>query len=290
VNYGYNVDYDSRKIVGDNYANVYEKNYGNNDVIGPDATHGTHVAGIIAANRTNNLGIKGIADHVKIMAVRMLPNSGDERDKDVANAIIYAVNNGAKIINMSFGKRFSPEKIAVDKAVKYAEEKGVLLVHAAGNDGDNSDVEINFPNRLYLNGKEAKNWVEVGASSWGVGEGIVADFSNYGRKSISFFAPGVQIYSTVPANTYKNESGTSMASPATTGVAAMLMSYFPELTVTQVKDILMGSVRKFDPLKVKEPGGKREVEFSELSASGGLINAFEAVKMAQKIRKQSVVK
>ncbi len=290
VNYGYNVDYDSRKIVGDNYSNVYEKNYGNNDIIGPDATHGTHVAGIIAANRTNNLGIKGIADHVKIMAVRMLPNSGDERDKDVANAIIYAVNNGAKIINMSFGKRFSPEKMAVDKAVKYAEEKGVLLVHAAGNDGEDSDVDINFPNRLYLSGKEAKNWVEVGASSWGVGEDIVADFSNYGKKSVSFFAPGVQIYSTVPANTYKNESGTSMASPATAGVAAILMSYFPELTVAQVKDILMGSVRKFDPLKVKEPGGKREVEFSELSVSGGLINAFEAVKTAQKIRKQSVVK
>lgn len=289
VNYGYNVDFDSRKIVGDNYSNIYEKNYGNNDVKGPDATHGTHVAGIIAANRNNNLGIKGIADHVKIMVVRAVPN-GDERDKDVANAIIYAVNNGAKIINMSFGKKFSPEKEAVDKAVKYAEQKGVLLVHAAGNDGDNTDVEKNFPTRFFLNGKEAKNWVEVGASAWGMGEDFVADFSNYGKKEVSFFAPGVQIYSSVPGNAYKNESGTSMASPATAGVAAILMSYFPELTATQVKDVLIGSARKFDHLKVKEPGGKREVEFSELSLSGGLINAYEAVKMAQELKKQKVVK
>jgi len=289
VNYGYNIDFDSRKIVGDNYSNVYEKNYGNNDVKGPDATHGTHVAGIIAANRKNNIGIKGIADHVKIMVVRAVPN-GDERDKDVANAIIYAVNNGAKIINMSFGKKFSPEKEAVDRAVKHAEQKGVLLVHAAGNDGDNSDVEKNFPTRFFLNGKEAKNWVEVGASAWGMGEDFVADFSNYGKKEVSFFAPGVQIYSTTPNNTYKNESGTSMASPSTAGVAAILMSYFPELTATQVKDVLIGSARKFDHLKVKEPGGKREVEFSELSLSGGLINAYEAVKMAQEIRKQKVIK
>ncbi len=289
VNYGYNVDFDSRKIVGDNYSDVYEKNYGNNDVKGPDPLHGTHVAGIIAANRNNTIGIKGIADHVKIMIVRAVPN-GDERDKDVANAILYAVNNGAKIINMSFGKGFSPEKIAVDKAVKYAEQKGVLLVHAAGNDGKDSDTDENFPSRFYLNGKEAKNWVEVGASSWGTGQDFVADFSNYGKKSVSFFSPGVQIYSTTPGNTYKNESGTSMASPSAAGVAAILMSYFPELTAAQVKDILVGSARKFDHLKVTEPGGKREIEFSELSLSGGLINAYEAVKMAQEIRKQNLIR
>jgi cell wall-associated protease len=289
VNFGYNLDFDSRKIVGDNYANVYEKNYGNNDVKGPDATHGTHVAGIIGANRNNSIGIKGIADHVKIMVVRAVPN-GDERDKDIANAIIYAVDNGAKIINMSFGKGFSPEKVAVDKAVKYAEQKGVLLVHAAGNEGNNSDMEQNFPTRILLNGKEAKNWVEVGASSWGAGEDFVADFSNYGKKSVSFFAPGVDIYSTTPGNTYKKESGTSMASPATAGVAAILMSYFPELSSVQVKEILINSARKFDHLKVKEPGGKEEVEFSGLSLSGGLINAYEAVKLAQQKRAQKVVK
>jgi subtilisin family serine protease len=289
VNFGYNVDFDSRKIVGDNYADVNEKFYGNNDVKGPDPTHGTHVAGIIGANRNNNLGIKGIADHVKIMVVRAVPN-GDERDKDIANAIIYAVDNGAQIINMSFGKGFSPEKAAVDKAVKYAEQKGVLLVHAAGNEGDNSDEKGNFPSRFYLNGKEAKNWVEVGASSWGTDLDFVADFSNYGKKTVSFFAPGVQIYSTTPGNTYKNESGTSMASPAVAGVSALLLSYFPELTAIQIKEILMNSARKFDHLKVKEPGGQNEVEFSTLSSSGGLINAFEAVKMAQQQRSTKIIK
>jgi cell wall-associated protease len=280
VHYGYNENWDSRTIIGDDYTNVYQKNYGNNDVKGPDATHGTHVAGIIGADRTNNIGIKGIADNVKIMSVRAVPN-GDERDKDVANAIRYAVDNGAKIINMSFGKPYSPEKEAVDKAVKYAEQKGVLLIHAAGNDGDNNDEKGNFPNRFYLGGKEAKNWVEVGASTPGTGENFVADFSNYGKKSVDLFAPGVQIYSTVPGNQYKNESGTSMASPVTAGVAALLWSYFPELTLAEVKDILTRSTRKFDNLKVMKPGSKDLVEFNELSITGGLVNAYEAVKLAQ---------
>lgn len=280
VKYGYNADFDSRKIVGDTYSNLFERGYGNNDVKGPDPTHGTHVAGIIAADRKNAIGIKGIADNVKIMAVRAVPN-GDERDKDVANAIIYAVDNGAKIINMSFGKSFSPEKEVVDKAVKYAEQKGVLLIHAAGNDGDDIDKEKNFPTKKYLNGKEAKNWIEVGASAWGSNEDFVGSFSNYGKKSVSLFAPGVQIYSTTPGNTYKNEDGTSMASPATTGVAALLMSYFPNLTAIDVKEILEKSTRKFDNLKVQKPGSKELVPFSELSASGGLVNAYEAVKMAK---------
>ncbi len=288
VKYGYNVDFDSRKIVGDNYANLLEKVYGNNDVKGPDPLHGTHVAGIIAADRSNNLGIKGIADHVQIMVVRAVPN-GDERDKDIANAIYYAVDNGAKIINMSFGKSFSPEKEIVDRAVKYAEQKNVLLIHAAGNESDNTDIENNFPTKKYLNGKEAKNWIEVGASAWGSNEEFVGSFSNYGKKSVSLFAPGVKIYSTTPGNTYKNEDGTSMSSPATAGVAALLMSYFPELTAIQVKDILLKSTRKFDNLKVQKPGSKDVVLFSDLSISGGLINAYEAVKMAQE-SKRSVVK
>lgn len=290
VNYGYNTEFDSRKVIGDNYSDPYEKNYGNNDVKGPDAMHGTHVAGIIAASRNNNKGIKGIADHVKIMAVRCVPSSGDERDKDVANSIIYAVDNGAQIINMSFGKKFSPEKEAVDKAVKYAEQKGVLLIHASGNEGDNNDIEKNFPTPYYLNGKEAKNWIEVGASAWGAGKDFVADFSNYGKKSVSLFAPGVQIYSTTPDNTYKNESGTSMASPSTAGVAALLMSYFPEFSATEIKELLLKSTRKFDGLKVQEPGDKKEVDFSQLSSSGGLISAYDAVKLAQELRKEKVIR
>lgn len=289
LNFGYNVNYDSRKIVGDHYDNVYEKYYGNNDVKGPDM-HGSHVAGIIGANRNNNIGIKGIADHAKLMVLRVVPGSGDERDKDIANAIIYAVDNGARIINMSFGKKFSPEKEAVDRAVRYAEQKNVLLVHAAGNEGANLDAEKNFPTRFYLNGREAKNWVEVGATAAGTGKDFVADFSNYGRKSVSFFAPGVHIYSCEPNNSYESHDGTSMASPCAAGVAALVMSYFPELTATQVREVLVASTRKFDGLKVIEPGGKRQVEFSALSLSGGLINAYEAVKMAQEMRKQKTVK
>lgn len=285
VKYGYNETFNSREIVGDDITDLYEKGYGNNDVTGPDATHGTHVAGIIAADRTNNLGIKGIANNVKIMAVRAVPN-GDERDKDVANAIIYAVDNGAQIINMSFGKSFSPQKEAVDKAVRYAEQKGVLLIHAAGNDGENIDEEKNFPTRIYADGKEAKNWIEVGASAWG-GEELVGSFSNYGKKMVAFFAPGVEVYSTVPGSKYKNESGTSMASPSTAGVAALIMSYFPELSATDVKDILMKSTRKFDNLQVQKPGGGK-AKLDQLSITGGLVNAYEAVKLAQSMKAQKL--
>lgn len=282
--YGYNENFDSREIVGDDYSNPYERAYGNNDVKGPDAEHGTHVAGIIAANRNNNLGIKGIADNVKIMSVRAVPN-GDERDKDVANAIYYAVDNGAHIINMSFGKSYSPQKEVVDKAVRYAESKGVLLVHAAGNDAKNSDEDINYPSRFYKDGKECKTWVEIGASAWGVDNSFVGSFSNYGKKTVDLFSPGVRIYSTIPEGQYKHNDGTSMASPATAGVAAILMAYFPDLSAVQVREILRQSTRKFDNLKVAKPGSGQEVLFKDLSITGGLVNAYEAVKLAMTISK-----
>ncbi len=289
VEYGYNLDFDSRSVVGDDPDNLYEKGYGNNDVEGPDARHGTHVAGIIAADRNNELGIRGIADNVRIMSVRAVPN-GDERDKDVANAILYAVDNGAHIINMSFGKSFSPQKEAVDKAVKYAESKGVLLVHAAGNDGRDLDKEENYPTRKYSKGGEALAWIEVGASSWGAEEDFVGSFSNYGKRSVDLFAPGVQIHSTTPDNTYEDLQGTSMASPATAGVAAIIMSYFPELSAAQVSDILRKSTRKFNGLKVHKPGTADPVPFNQLSVSGGLVNAYEAVKLAAEMSKPSLKK
>ncbi len=282
--YGYNTEFDSRAIVGDNYANLNEKHYGNNDVKGPDSNHGTHVAGIIGANRKNDIGMKGIADNVRIMSVRAVPN-GDERDKDVANAIYYAVDNGAQVINMSFGKSYSPQKEVVDKAVKYAESKGVLLVHAAGNDGDDIDTKNNFPSRFFMDGKEAKNWIEIGASSWGADENFVASFSNFGKKSVDVFSPGVEIYSTIPENEYKEQQGTSMASPVVAGVAALLMSYFPDLTAAQVREIISQSSRKFDGLKVVKPDNKEAVDFNTLSRSGGLVNAYEAVKLAMTISK-----
>ncbi|MEP2772761.1 MAG: S8 family peptidase [Fulvivirga sp.] len=281
VNYAYNLEFDPRNIIGDDYSNPYEKGYGNTDVKGHDPSHGTHVAGIIAANRNNELGIQGIADNVEIMVIRAVPD-GDERDKDVANAILYAVDNGADIINMSFGKSYSPQKEAVDKAVKYAESKGILLIHAAGNSSKNIDKRNNFPSKNLDGGKEATNWLEIGASSWGDDENFVGSFSNYGKETVDVFAPGVEIYSTTPDNTYKAFDGTSMAAPSTAGVAALVMSYYPELTAFQVRDILRKSSRKFDNLTVIRPGDSGiEVDFSELSITGGLINAYEALKMAE---------
>lgn len=282
ANYSYNLNYDSRKIVGDNPNKLDEVGYGNNDVSGTDTDnfHGTHVAGIIAAERGNGIGIDGVANNVKIMAVRTVPD-GDERDKDVANAIRYAVDNGAQIINMSFGKAFSPHKEYVDEAIKYAESKGVLLVHAAGNSGEDTDVENNFPTKKLEKGKIATNWIEVGASAWGEGDKLAARFSNYGKSNVDLFAPGVKIYSTTPGNEYQDAQGTSMASPVTAGVAALVLSYFPDLKPEDLKDILMQSVRTFNGLMVQKPGTKDEkIDFSDLSVSGGIVNAYEAVKLA----------
>ncbi|GAB4253730.1 MAG: S8 family peptidase [Saprospiraceae bacterium] len=290
ANYHYNVDLNVRTIVGDNYDNSYERNYGNKDVKGPDASHGTHVAGIIGATRGNGVGMDGIADNVQIMAIRCVPD-GDERDKDVANAIIYAVDNGASIINMSFGKGYSWDKEAVDKAVRYAEKHDVLLVHAAGNSHQNNDVEPNYPNDKYqkrglFGPKKAKNWIEVGALSWKGGEDAAATFSNYGKENVDLFAPGVAIYSTTPENNYAKFQGTSMASPVVAGVAAMLRSYYPDLTARQVKDILMSTtVRSKDMEKVKLPGGDgKVVPFTDLCVTGGVVNAFEAVKKAETVK------
>lgn len=283
--YNYNPEYNSREIVGDNYADLSERFYGNNDVEGPDAQHGTHVAGIIAAVRGNELGMEGVADPVKIMAIRAVPN-GDERDKDVANAIYYAVDNGAHVINMSFGKAYSPQKAAVDAAVRYAEEKGVLLVHAAGNEGKNIDKENNFPTKHFLDSrKTASNWLEVGASSWGGATNFVADFSNYGRKTVDVFAPGVDIFSTTPDDAYESLSGTSMAAPVTTGVAALIMAYYPELPAKKVKKIIMKSATNYRRHKVNMPGQEDSaamVRFKKLSDSGGVVNAYEALRRAEK--------
>jgi cell wall-associated protease len=286
----YDPDFNPRAdIVKDNYADSYEKYYGNNDVKGPEAMHGTHVAGIIGAVRTNNKGMKGVADNVRIMAVRCVPD-GDERDKDVANSIIYAVDNGAQVINMSFGKSFSWDKAAVDKAVKYAQSKDVLLIHAAGNDSkDNDDkANSNFPKASFekagwFKPKKAKNWIEVGAMSWKKDEDAVATFSNYGQNNVDLFAPGVDIYSTTPENKYKNLSGTSMASPVTAGVAAVIRSYYPELTAEQVKECLEKSVVKQN-YKVKKPGSEDKVPFSTLSRTGGVVNVYEAVKLAGQMK------
>ncbi|MCI1186157.1 S8 family peptidase [Hymenobacter sp. DH14] len=277
-----NLNFDPRAdIVKDNPNDVTQRYYGNNDLHGPDPMHGTHVAGIIAAVRTNNVGIQGLApDPVRIMVVRAVPD-GDERDKDVANAIRYAVDNGAQIINMSFGKEFSPQRPAVEAAYKYAAQKGVLLVHAAGNENHNLDTEENYPASFYMNNTTVPNLLTVGASGPLDNSHLTADFSNYSHKGVDVFAPGVNIYSTLPGSVYGNESGTSMASPVTAGVAAVLKSYFPKLTATDLKRIIMQSAQVHHT-KVQTPGGEKLVDFSTLSVTGGVVDMYEAVKLAQK--------
>lgn len=280
MKYSYNLDFDSREIVGDNYNNLEERYYGNNDVEGTRADHGTHVAGIIAAVRNNDIGINGVADAAKIMALRVVP-MGDERDKDVANAIYYAVDNGAKVINMSFGKSYSPQKYVVDKAVAYAASNDVLLVHAAGNDGRNNDKSSNFPNPVYEESREhCPTWIEVGASTEEPGENLPAEFSNYGRKSVDIFAPGYEIRSTVPQSEYKNQSGTSMAAPVVSGVAAMLFAYYPELTAKDVHEIILNSYGDYGKVKVRVPGTDKTKKFKRISRTGGVVNAYNAVRMA----------
>ncbi|RZK21830.1 MAG: peptidase S8, partial [Flavobacterium sp.] len=301
-------------------------------VIGPNADHGSHVSGIIGANRTNNMGILGVANKVSIMTIRVVPE-GDERDKDVANGIRYAVDNGANIINMSFGKGYKWDKKAVDEAVKYAEEKGVLLVHAAGNDNANNDISENYPNKYFESAEatayekankkaplailppkisdatrsngmvnntssklkpipldsakyklpHAKNWIEVGASAYKDDDDLKASFSNYGKNNVDVFAPGFMINSTIPGSKYEEFDGTSMAAPVVSGLAALVWSYYPELSAVQLKDIIMQSVTKVSR-KVKNKNEKGEtirIPFADLSVSGGIVNAFSALKLAE---------
>jgi subtilisin family serine protease len=284
LEFGLDPDFDPRPIVGDNYADTSERYYGNPDVTGPDAAHGTGVAGIVGAVRDNDTRVDGIAPNVRIMAIRAVPN-GDERDKDVANAIRYAVDNGAHIINMSFGKGYSPEKAAVDAAVRYADERGVLLVHAAGNDGKDLRTEGNYPSRFYLDGDTARLWLEIGASSWRGGDRIAAEFSNWGPGHVHVFAPGADILSTAPGGEYEAASGTSFAAPVVTGLAALLMSYFPELTAADVKRIILESARPLAGRMVQRPGGDdgAHVGFETLSTTGAIVNAYDAVRLAQRM-------
>lgn len=287
VDYHLNKAYNSRPIVGDDYEDASERYYGNADVKGPDALHGSHVAGIIGAKRNNNIGINGVADNVKILTVRLVPD-GDERDKDVANAIRYATDNGAKVINMSFGKGYAYDKQTVDDAVKYAESKDVLMIHAAGNDSEDNDIEPNFPMKYYTDAKGdttgvANAWITVGATSLRLDNELLADFSNYGKKTVDVFAPGVHINSTIPDSKYKEEQGTSMAAPVVAGLAAMIRSYYPTLSAVETKRIIMESVEKPDQLvqvKVGEDATKT-VRLSDISVTGGIVNAYNAIIKAE---------
>jgi len=285
---GYDLDLNARENLGDNLYDITDKFYGNNNVIGNKdlEKHGTHVAGIVAASRNNNKGAKGVANSAKIMTVRVVPD-GDEHDKDVALGIRYAVDNGAKIINTSFGKRYSPNKEWVFDAIAYAAKKDVLIVNAAGNDGKDIDIRETYPNDSKdLKTEFVDNVITVGASSLHYNEELVASFSNYGKINVDIFAPGVDIYSTVPKNEYEPLSGTSMAAPSTSGVAALIRAYYPNLTAKEVKYILMNSGVKVD-FEVLKPGSQKEenplgelVPFADLSFSGRIVNAYNALQLA----------
>jgi len=296
LNYNLNKEYDGRKVVGDNPEDIKNNRYGNNIVFGPDkekALHGTHVAGIIAQVRSNNLGGDGISNNVEILTVRAVPD-GDEYDKDIALAIRYAVDNGAKVINGSFGKSFSPHKQWVYDAIKYAAKKDVLIVHAAGNDGYNIDEtkNINYPNDSQDNIKEfADNVITIGAINKEYGENVVAGFSNFGKINVDVFAPGEEIYATIPNNKYKYLQGTSMASPNAAGVAALIRSYYPKLKASQVKHILMDSgvalpqtvVLGTNPNPAEKPAA---VSSAESSKTAKMVNAYNALLMAEKMSKK----
>ncbi len=273
-----------QNIVKDIYQDFNDRYYGNKDIMAAHSSHGTHVSGIIAAARNNGVGMDGVADNVRIMVLRAVPD-GDEHDKDIALAIRYAVDHGAKVINMSFGKSFSPQKKWVDDAVRYAHSKDVLLVHAAGNDGKNIDSSENYPDQVFADTKTiAPNFITVGASGDKKTGGLAADFSNYGKSKVDVFAPGVKIYSCIPGgNTYGFQQGTSMASPVVAGIAAMLRSYYPQLSAEQIKYCIENGVVKIEE-NVKKPGAEDEETFASLSRTGGIVNAYQAVKVAETIK------
>jgi len=282
VNVNYNLDFKGR-VAGDDPYDIKDKDYGNAFVRGSltEESHGTHVSGIIMATRNNGIGVDGAAANVKLMSVRAVPN-GDEYDKDVALAIRYAVDNGAKVINMSFGKSYSTNPEWVYDAIKYAAKHDVLLVHAAGNDSKNLATAENYPTDAPDKLNEiADNVLTIGSSTRHFDENLVSSFSNYGQNNVDIFAPGSEIYSTVPNSEYQMMQGTSMASPAVAGVAALIRAYYPELSASQVKHIIMNTGVKAD-FDVLLPGGKgKKVPFSKLSVSGSIINAYNALKLAE---------
>ncbi|MEX1003471.1 MAG: S8 family peptidase [Crocinitomicaceae bacterium] len=295
LEYHYNTEYNARKIVGDDPSDFNDKYYGSNDVEGPDAMHGTHCSGIIGATRNNGLGNDGVANDILIMSIRAVPD-GDERDKDIALAIRYAVDNGAQVVNMSFGKSYSPYKEEVIAAIRYAEEHDVLLVHAAGNDGKDIGTSNNFPSPKYESMEEEfSNWIEVGASTrFGKAKepkkflfikrqgnpGLAATFSNYSEEHVDIYAPGLEIYSTVPQSEYQESQGTSMAAPMITGLAALLKSYFPELTMLEIREIILKSGQDVAEVETPCPGDTKVVLFKTLCETGKIANTYNAVEMA----------
>jgi cell wall-associated protease len=292
INKNLNKNFNDRKLIGDN-PNVLEKGYGSKNVSIAKTGfknlqgHATKVTGIIGANRNNNLGIKGFSENIKIMPL-ITSYSGDENDKDIAMAIYYAVDNGAKVINMSFGKEFSVHQQWVSDAFKYAEKHDVLLVHGSGNERFNADDNSYYPsdNNFDETTEFCNNFINVGSISNRLDTTFVSSFSNYGKIKVDLFAPGEKIYTTTKDNTYESDSGTSLAAPMVSGTAALIWSYYPKLTAVEIKQIILDSGTPYN-FEVIVPGTKdKKVSFSELSKSGKVLNVYNAMKLAEKMSKQ----
>jgi subtilisin family serine protease len=284
LNFNLNKSFKGRKT-GDDVDDLTDTGYGNGNVkpAKKSEAHGTHVAGIIAAERNNGLGANGVANNVEIMVIRTVPN-GDEYDKDVALAIRYAVDNGAKVINGSFGKSFSPHADWVRDAIAYASDNDVVFVHAAGNDSNDVDVNPNFPDDNVDFVEISETYIRVGSLTQRYGSKMVSDFSNYGKKNVDIFAPGSSIYSTTPENEYDFKGGTSMAAPGVAGVVALIRSYYPKLTAAQVKQVILDSGLPLTT-KVVVGGDASDVKpFAELSKTGKIVNAYNALILASKIK------
>jgi subtilisin family serine protease len=284
LNFNLNKDFSGRKT-GDDINDLTDTGYGNGNVkpFKKSESHGTHVAGIIAAERNNGKGANGVANNVELMSIRTVPN-GDEYDKDIALAIRYAVDNGAKVINGSFGKSFSPHAQWVRDAIKYASDNDVIFVHAAGNDGENVDTTPNFPDDN-INFVEVSNtYIRVGSLAPKYGSKMVSSFSNYGKENVDIFAPGSEIYSTTPENEYDSKGGTSMAAPAVAGIAALIRSQYPNLTAAQVKQVLLDSGLPLSNKVIVGGDASNVKPFADLSKSGKIANAYNALIMASKLK------
>ncbi len=280
----YNPDYQERAITGDRPDDLYDRRYGNPVISGrAPMEHALGVAGVLAARPNNRLGVAGVSEKIRIMPVVMVAE-GDEHDKDVALAIRYAVDNGAKIINMSWGKRQSLYPGWVQDAIRYASQRDVLLVHSAGNTADDLDAVDYYPLDYTPDGEFTESFLSVGALSPRKGPALVASFSNYGQRNVDLFAPGNFIFTPHTGNGYAYKQGTSYAAPLVAGVAALVWSHYPDFTAAEIKDILMASATRVDgevylPRKTRSASPQR-VPFTRLCKSGGILNAFAALQLA----------
>ncbi|MBG7630454.1 MAG: S8 family serine peptidase [Bacteroidetes bacterium] len=286
--YSNNISFDDRAIIGDNVNDIEDRDYGSPFITNSlkEFTHGSIVSGVLAAHRTNNKGVRGITNTVKLMPLCIQAKFGAETDKDLALSIKYAVENGAQVINISANRTYELHNEWVQQALLYAEEQNVLVVKGAGNSETDIDKIITYPNK---NTKDhvLNNFIVVGATGMELNSNFKPVWANYGRKTVDFYAPGESILTTTPFDSYKVDSGSSLSTAITSGVAALLLSYYPDLKVSEIRQILMESATRYDLDIELDYDSNTTVPFSKLSNSGGVLNAFNAFVLAEKISHKS---